>query len=194
MSKPEKDNSSKSILEKINRQFLEERKIFFWGEVNDKSCSEIAQKLLYLESLDREKEIQFYINSPGGSTTAGLALFDTMRLLKSPIATIVVGMAASMGSILLCAGRKGRRFIYPHGKVLIHQPWISGKIVAPALDISIHAQNIEKTRCELNTILAEASGQPLDRVQIDTDRDFQMDAKEAIAYGLVDSLATSLDL
>jgi ATP-dependent Clp protease protease subunit len=194
MSEPEKDKSPKSIIEKIQRQFLEERKIFFWGEVNDKSCSDVAQKLFYLESLDSEKEIKFYINSPGGSTTAGLALYDTMRLLKSPISTIVVGMAASMGSILLCAGRKGRRFIYPHGKVLIHQPWIAGKIIAPALDISIHAQNIESTRQELNRILAEASGQSLERVQNDTDRDFQMDAKASIAYGLVDGLVTSLEM
>lgn len=192
MAKKDKDDTPKSILEQVQRQFLEERKIFFWGEVNDKSCAEAAQKLLYLEGLDSTKEIKFYINSPGGSTTAGLALFDTMKLMRSPISTIVTGMAASMGSILLCAGNKGRRFIYPHARVLIHQPHISGNIVAPALDISIHAQEIEKTRNELNIILSQASGQPMSRIEKDSDRDFYMTAAESIAYGLVDEIATSL--
>ncbi len=193
MAKKDKEEMPKALLEQIQRKFLEDRKIFFWGEVNDKSCAETAQKLFYLESLDSKKEIKFYINSPGGSTTAGLALFDTIRLMKSPISTIVVGIAASMGSILLCTGKKGRRFIYPHGRVLIHQPHITGNIVAPAVDINIHAQEIEKTRHELNLILAEASGQSLERIQTDSDRDFYMNAQEAIDYGLVDALATSLD-
>jgi ATP-dependent Clp protease protease subunit len=115
-----------------------------------------------------------------------------MQLIKSPLATIVTGMAASMGSIMLCGGKKGRRFAYPHARVLIHQPHISGKIIAPAIDVGIHAQEIEKTRRELNLILATASGQPLAQIEQDTDRDFYMTATEAIKYGLVDHIATEV--
>lgn len=192
MAKKDKDDTSKSLVEQMQRQFLEERKVFFWGEVSDKSCGDAIQKILYLESLDNSKEIKLYINSPGGSTVAGFALFDTLQLIKSPITTIVTGMAASMGSILLCAGRKGHRFAYQHARVMIHQPHISGKIIAPAIDIGIHAQEIEKTRSELNLILAKASGQPLERVAKDTDRDFYMTAEEAIQYGLVDHIAKEI--
>jgi ATP-dependent Clp protease, protease subunit len=131
-----------------------------------------------------------FINSPGGSVTDGLALFDAISVISSPVATVVTGMAASMGSILLCSGRKSRRFIYPHGRVLIHQPHIAGQFEAPALDIGIHAQEIEKQRTELNNILSKASGQPYSRIEKDSDRDFYMNAQESVDYGLVDYIIT----
>ena len=177
-----------SLSDEIQRNLHKKRQIFFWGEVNDESCSEAVEKLLYLESQNDEEEIKFYINSPGGSVTAGMAVYDTIKLMKAPITTIVTGIAASMGSIFLCAGDKGRRFAFPHARVLIHQPLIMGRIVAPAVDINIHALEMERQREELNKVLAKASGQPLEKIQKDTDRDFYMNAKEAIDYGLVDAI------
>ena len=132
------------------------------------------------------------MNTPGGSITAGLALYDTMKLITSPITVIVTGMAASMGSILLCAASKGKRFLYPHARVLIHQPLIMGRIVAPAVDINIQAQEMEKIREELNKILADASGQPLEKIRRDSDRDFYLNAKEAIEYGLADAIVDKI--
>lgn len=181
-----------SLSDEIQRNFLKKRQIFFWGEVNDESCSDAVEKLLYLESQNPEEEIKFYINSPGGSVTAGMAVYDTIKLMNAPLTTIVTGIAASMGSIFLCAGDKGRRFAFPHARVLIHQPLIAGRIVAPAVDINIHALEMERQRGELNKVLAEASGQPLEKIQKDTDRDFYMNAKEAIEYGLVDAIAENV--
>jgi ATP-dependent Clp protease protease subunit len=172
----------------IQRKFLEQRKIMLWGEVSDKTCREVTEKLLYLECAEPGKEITLYLNTPGGSVTAGLALYDTMKLITSPLTVIVTGMAASMGSILLCAGAKGRRLLYPHARVLIHQPLIMGRIVAPAVDINIQAQEMEKIREELNRILATVSGQPLEKIQRDTDRDFYLNARAAIEYGLADAI------
>jgi len=172
----------------IQKKFLEERKIFLWGEVNDKSARDITEKFLYLEADQPGEEIIFYINSPGGSVTAGMAAYDTMKLITSPIRAVVTGMAASMGSILLCGADKGRRTIYPHARVLIHQPLISGRFIAPAVDINIQAMEMERLRDELNLILADSSGQPLDKIREDTDRDFYLTAKEAIEYGLVDEI------
>jgi ATP-dependent Clp protease protease subunit len=163
-----------------------------WGEVSDRSCREVTEKLLYLEADVPGKEITFYLNSPGGSITAGMALFDTMKLITSPITIIVTGMAASMGSILLCAAPKGKRLLYPHARVLIHQPLIMGRIVAPAVDINIQAQEMEKLREELNRILAASSGQPLEKIRRDSDRDFYLNAKEAIEYGLADAIVEKI--
>lgn len=174
----------------ISRKFLEQRKIFLWGEVNDESMEDIMARLLYMEADKPGEEIKFYLNSPGGSITAGMAVFDTMRLISSPIRVIVTGMAASMGSILLCGAEKGRRCVFPHARVLIHQPLIMGRIVAPAVDINIQAQEMEKLREELNYILADSSGQPLDKIRKDTDRDFYLNAQEAIDYGLADEIVT----
>jgi ATP-dependent Clp protease protease subunit len=190
----EKDFSQKfPFSEVMRRKFLEERKIFFWGEVNDKSARLATEELLYLETLDPGKEITVYLNSPGGSITAGMAVFDTMKLITSPIKVIVVGLAASMGSIFLCGGTKGKRFIYPHARVLIHQPLIMGTMRGAAVDIHIQAQEMEKLREEMNRILAEASGKPVDQIQQDSDRDFYLNAKEAIEYGLVDEIVESLN-
>ncbi len=176
----------------IQRKFLEERKIFLWGPVTDESAKDLTEKLLYLESTAPGKEINFYINTPGGSITAGMAVYDTMKLISSPINVIVTGMAASMGSILLSGAPKGRRYIYPHARVLIHQPLISGRMVGPATDINIQAKEMEKLRAELNQILADASGQPIERINQDTDRDFYLNAQEAIAYGLADKIVEKI--
>ncbi len=172
----------------VQKKFLEQRKIFLWGAVTDESAKDLTEKLLYLEAVAPGKEITFYINSPGGSITAGMAVYDTMKLITSPITVIVTGMAASMGSILLSGAPKGRRLLYPHARVLIHQPLISGRMVGPASDINIQAKEMEKLRQELNQILADASGQPLERINQDTDRDFYLNAQEAIAYGLADRI------
>ncbi len=190
----EKDSSKdkKETPVKIDNSFLKERKVFLWGEVSDKSARDVTEKLLYLESSDPGKEITFYINTPGGSITAGMAVYDTMKLISSPIKVIVTGMAASMGSILLCGADKGKRFLYPHSRVLIHQPLISGQMIAAAVDIHIQAQEMERLRDELNAILAESSGQSLEKIKKDTDRDFYMTADEAIAYGLADSIVETI--
>jgi len=172
----------------IQRQFLEQRKIFLWGAVTDETAKDLTEKLLYLESVGPGKEITFYMNTPGGSITAGMAVYDTIKLITSPVKIIVTGMAASMGSILLSAAKKGNRYIYPHARVLIHQPLITGRMVGPASDINIQAKEMEKLRTELNQILATASGQSYDKVAKDSDRDFYLNAEESIAYGLADHI------
>ena len=187
-----KTSEGKSSQNKIQDTFLEQRKVFLWGEVSDKSARDVTEKLLFLEFKDPGKPITFYINTPGGSITAGMAIYDTMQLISSPIKVVVTGMAASMGSILLSGAEKGQRVLYPNSRVLIHQPLISGQMVAVAVDIHIQAKEMEKLRDELNNILADASGQPLEKIQKDTDRDFYMTAEEAIEYGLADSICETL--
>ena len=177
----------------IQRKFLEQRKLSLWGPVEDASARDITERLLYLEAVAPGEPITFYINTPGGSITAGMAIYDTIRLITSPVKVVVTGMAASMGSILLQAPKqKGSRLLFPHAQVMIHQPLIMGRIVAPAVDIHIQAQEMERMRRELNAILAEASGQPLAKVEKDTDRDFYMTAKEAVDYGLADGIVAKL--
>jgi ATP-dependent Clp protease, protease subunit len=176
----------------VQKKFLEQRKIFLWGAVTDETAKDLTEKLLYLESTEPGKDITFYLNSPGGSITAGMAIYDTMQLISSPITVVVTGMAASMGSILLCGASKGRRLLYPHSRVLIHQPLISGRMIGPASDINIQAKEMEKLRKELNQILATSSGQPLEQIDKDTDRDFYLNAKEAIAYGLADKIVEKI--
>jgi ATP-dependent Clp protease protease subunit len=176
----------------IQKKFLEQRKIFLWGAVTDASAKDLTEKLLYLEADAPGKEITFYLNSPGGSVTAGMAVYDTIKLISSPITVVVTGMAASMGSILLSSAPKGRRLLYPHSRVLIHQPLISGRFTGPATDIHIQAQEMEKLREELNQILADASGQPIERINQDTDRDFYLNAQEAIEYGLADKIVENV--
>ncbi len=184
----DKEKKPDSIAEIIQKKFLEQRKVFLWGEVSDRSAQEVTEKLLYLEATDPGKDVIFYINTPGGSITAGMAVYDTMQLISSPITAVVTGMAASMGSILLCGASKKKRFLYPHSRVLIHQPLITGRMWAAAVDINIQAEEMEKLREELNGILAKASGQPLKKIQQDTDRDFYLNAQEAIDYGLADAV------
>ena len=186
----EKGGPSVSML--IQKKFLDQRKIFLWGAVTDETAKDLTEKLLYLEAIGPGQEITFYLNSPGGSVTAGMAVYDTMKLVTSPITVVVTGMAASMGSILLSGAPKGRRLLYPHSRVLIHQPLISGRMVGPATDINIQAKEMEKLRKELNKILADASGQPIERIDRDTDRDFYLNATEAIAYGLADRIVDTV--
>ena len=176
----------------IQRKFLEQRKIFLWGAVTDESAKDICERLLYLQAEDPAKDITFYINTPGGSITAGMAVFDTMKLISAPITVVDTGMAAPLGSILLSGAPTGRRLLFPHARVLIHQPLISGRFIGPAADINIQAQEMEKIRAELNHILAEASGQSIEKIGRDTDRDFYLNANEAIAYGLADRIISTL--
>ncbi|HVW21907.1 MAG TPA: ATP-dependent Clp protease proteolytic subunit [Opitutaceae bacterium] len=189
---PEGAAKATAVGQIIQKKFLEQRKIFLWGAVTDETAKDVTERLLYLEATAPGKEINFYINTPGGSITAGMAIFDTMKLVSSPINIIVTGMAASMGSILLSGAAKGRRWLYPHARVLIHQPLISGRFIGPATDINIQAQEMEKIRGELNQILAHASGQPIEKIARDSDRDFYLNAKEAIAYGLADKIVEKI--
>jgi ATP-dependent Clp protease protease subunit len=185
-----KDERLPTLRERIAQQFLDKRQIFLWGSVTDKSAEMVVERMLYLEATDPEKPIYFFINSPGGVITSGMAIYDVMRMISSPVYTITMGMAASMGAILLTAGEKGHRYVFEHAKVMIHQPLISGQIVAPAIDIKIHAEEIKKTRDELNRIIAQTTGQPLSRVEKDTDRDYYLDGKGAVEYGLADKVLT----
>ncbi len=190
--KPAADKGPAPVAHLIQKTFLAQRKIFLWGAVTDSTAKDLCEKLLYLESSAPGQPITFYLNSPGGSITAGMAIFDSMKLISSPITVVVTGMAASMGSILLCGAAKGQRVLYPHARVLIHQPLISGRFIGPATDINIQAKEMEKLRIELNQILATASGQSLDKVAKDSDRDFYLNAEEAIAYGLADKIVEKL--
>lgn len=172
----------------LHKRFLEERKIFLWGGINDKTCQDIVKKLLYLEMIGSKKDITLYINSPGGIITSGMAVFDAMQMIKPRIATVCMGLAASMGAILLLAGEKGMRSAWKHSRILIHQPLIAGQIVAPAIDIKIQAEEINKTRKELNRIIAKRTGQTMEKIEEDTDRDYYLTAVEAKEYGLIDNV------
>ena len=170
----------------IYSRLLKDRIVFVGGEVEDGMANAIVAQLLFLQAADSEKEISMYINSPGGSVTAGLAILDTMRMLKCPVATYCVGQAASMGAILLAAGEKGRRHALPNSRIMIHQPW--GGAQGKASDIEITAKEILRLKEVLNKILAEASGKTLEDVVHDTDRDFFMSAEEAKTWGIVDKV------
>jgi ATP-dependent Clp protease protease subunit len=173
----------------IYSRLLKERIIFLDGEVNDASASVIVAQLLFLEAEDPNKDIHLYINSPGGSVTAGMAIYDTMNYIKCDVSTICIGMAASMGAFLLSSGAKGKRFALPNAEIMIHQPL--GGVNGQAEDIKIHAEWILKTREKLNKILAANTGQPLEKIEHDTDRDNFMGAQEACEYGLVDKVIMS---
>jgi len=178
--------------EEIKKAFLKDRKIFLWDEVTDESAADAVEKLLYLNMLDSEKEITFYISTPGGSISAGMAIYDAMHLIKAPVKVVVTGIAMSMGSILLAAAPKGKRLLFPHARVMIHQPLIMGQMSGTAVDIHIQAKEMERMRDELNRILADASGQSYEKVCKDTDRDFYMTAKEAVEYGLADGIVNEI--
>ncbi|QGM81384.1 ATP-dependent Clp endopeptidase proteolytic subunit ClpP [Otariodibacter oris] len=175
----------------IYSRLLKERIIFLNGEVEDNMANLIVAQLLFLESEDPEKDISIYINSPGGSVTAGMAIFDTMNFIKPDVSTVCIGQACSMGAFLLSAGAKGKRFALPHARVMIHQPL--GGFRGQASDIQIHAQEILKIKQTLNQRMAEHTGQPLEKVEKDTDRDNFMSAEEARAYGLIDAVMTHRD-
>jgi ATP-dependent Clp protease, protease subunit len=169
----------------IYSRLLKERIIFLGGSIDDHVANLVIAQLLFLEAEDPDKDIHLYINSPGGVVTAGMAIFDTMRYIKAPVSTICVGQAASMGAVLLAAGEKGKRFSLAHSRIMIHQPL--GGFQGQATDINIHAKEILRMKDELNMLLAEMTGQPFDKVEADTERDFFMSADEAREYGLVDS-------
>ncbi len=170
----------------IYSRLLKDRIIFLGEEVTDVSANIVIAQLLFLAAEDPDKDINLYINSPGGSVTAGLAIYDTMQYIKPDVSTICVGMAASMGAFLLAGGAKGKRYALPNSEIMIHQP--SGGAKGQATDIKIHAENILKIKKKLNTILAENTGKPFEVVEADTERDNYMDAEEALAYGLIDSV------
>ena len=173
----------------IYSRLLKDRIIFLGEEVTDVSASIIVAQLLFLESEDPNKDINLYINSPGGSVTAGMAIYDTMHYIKCDVSTTCIGMAASMGAFLLAGGTKGKRFALPNAEVMIHQP--SGGAKGQATDIKIVAENILKTKKKLNEILAANTGKPLDIIEIDTERDYYMSAEEAKTYGIIDSVILS---
>lgn len=176
---------------RFEKKFLEERKIFLWGVVTDKSAEQVVNRMLYLESIDPGKPIYFYINSPGGVVTSGMVMMDAMKLITSPVHTISMGLAASMGSLLLSHGEKGNRSIWPNGRVMIHQPSIGGA-QGTAADLEITAREIIRTKQLGARILADNCGQTFEKVMKDFDRDYWMNAEEAVKYGIVDKIADKL--
>ncbi|MBU3895954.1 ATP-dependent Clp protease proteolytic subunit [Patescibacteria group bacterium] len=170
----------------IFSRLLEERIIFLAGQVNDANANVVIAQILYLASRDAKRDIKLYVNSPGGSVTAGLAIYDTMQYVKCPVSTICVGLAGSMGAILLGAGRKGKRFALPNAEIMLHQ--VAGGVSGQASEIEITAKQILKLKGNLNKILVKHTGQPLDKIERDTDRDFYLSAQEAKEYGLIDDV------
>jgi ATP-dependent Clp protease protease subunit len=175
----------------IYSRLLRERIVFLVGPVNDHSANLVVAQLLFLESENPDKDIYFYINSPGGSVSAGMSVFDTMQFIKPSVSTLCIGLAASMGAFLLAAGEKGKRLSLPNSKIMIHQPL--GGAQGQATDIEIHAREILKTREQLNRILADRTGQPLEKIQNDTERDYFMSAEESKNYGLIDQVVANRD-
>ena len=192
----EKPEGAENPMEKMlsswqfDKKFIEHRKVFLWGAVDDKSAKDITNRLMYLEAIEPGKEITFFINSPGGMVTSGMVIYDTMQMITSPVRTVCMGMAASMGSLLLSGGEKGKRFIFPSGEVMIHQP--SGGGQGTSADLEIMATQIIKTKMLGAELLAKNCGQTLEKILKDFDRDYWMDAKESIAYGIVDAVLTEI--
>jgi ATP-dependent Clp protease protease subunit len=188
----EKDNMMENMVSsaRFDKKFIEQRKVFLWGVVDDRSAKDITARLMFLDAVDPGKEIKFYINSPGGVVTSGMVIYDTMQMIKSPVSTICMGMAASMGSILLSGGEKGKRFIFPHGEVMIHQP--SGGGQGTSADLEIMAEQIKKIKELGARILADNCGQTFEKVMKDFDRDYWMGAEESVKYGIVDGILSSL--
>jgi len=185
----EKDDKEKksSVENMLEEKLLEKREIFLWGVVDDESAEKIVKRIQYLNALGSEP-INLYINSPGGSISSGLAVYDAMQASKAPVSTVCMGQAASMGAVLLTAGARGKRLIWPNARVMIHQPLISGNMYAPATDIQIQAEEMLRIRKILNEILVRHSGKTFEQIENDTDRDKFMSADEAVAYGLVDKI------
>lgn len=188
----EKDKEETSFLAKeIMESFIKARKIFLWSPVDDAAAEKIVKQLIYLDTQNHE-DIYFYINSPGGVISSGLAILDAMEAVKSDVVTIVSGQAASMGAVLLCAGAKGKRYAWKNSRVMIHQPLISGHMYGPATDIQIQAEEMLRIRTALNKILSDATGKSMDQIELDTDRDRFMTADEAKTYGMIDIIENRL--
>lgn len=192
----EKEEQPKSDLmmfsKKLEKYFFEKRAVYLWGVVDDKSAKDVVSKLLLLDADKPGEEIKFYINSPGGVVTSGMVMYDTMQMIKSPISTICMGLAASMGSILLSGGEKGKRFIYPHGEVMIHQPSLGGYIQGVSADLEIQAEQTKRVKEVGAKILASNCGKTVDQIMTDFDRDYWMDAPQAVKYGIVDKVIDKL--
>jgi ATP-dependent Clp protease protease subunit len=183
---------SKMLAKKMEKIFFEKRAVYLWGVVDDKSARDVVTKLLLLDNDKPGEEIKFYINSPGGVVTSGMVIYDTMKMISSPVSTICMGLAASMGSILLSAGVKGKRSIFPHGEVMIHQPSLGGYFQGTSADLEIQAVQTQKTKELGARILAENCGKSFEQIMKDFDRDYWMDAKEAVEYGIADSILDKL--
>ena len=192
----EKEEQPKSDLmmfsKKLEKYFFDKRSVYLWGVVDDKSARDVVSKLLLLDADKSGEEIKFYINSPGGVVTSGMVIYDTMRMVKSPVATICMGLAASMGSILLSGGVKGKRYIYPHGEVMIHQPSLGGHIQGVSADLEIQAKQTKRVKDLGAKILADNCGKTMQQILKDFDRDYWMDAKEAMEYGIVDQIVEKI--
>jgi len=188
----DKRDELQMLNKKLERYFFDRREVYLWGVVDDKSAKEVVSKFLLLDADKPGEEIKFYINSPGGVVTSGMVMYDTMRMMKSPVSTICMGLAASMGSILLSGGVKGRRFIYPHGEVMIHQPSLGGSMRGVSADLEIQAVQTKKIKEIGAKILAQNCGKTMEQVMKDFDRDYWMDAKEAIEYGIVDGIVENI--
>jgi len=180
------------LLKKLEKYFFETRSVYLWGVINDKSSSEIVTKLLLLDADNPGEEIKLFINSPGGVVTSGLVIYDTMRMIKSPVSTICMGLAASMGSILLSGGEKGKRLIYPHGEVMIHQPSLGGYMQGVSADLEIQAEQTKRAKDIGAKILADNCGKKIEQIYRDFDRDYWMEAKKAIEYGIVDKIVEKI--
>lgn len=187
-------NNDKNIIQGLQRaligseieeQMIKSRKIYLWGEVNDESAELIVKKILHFDEINND-DITLFINSPGGAISSGLAIYDVMNYAKSDVSTVCMGLAASMGAVLLCAGTKGKRYAWENARVMIHQPLIAGSFFGPASDIQIQAEEMIKVRERLNAIIANHCSQPIAKIEQDTDRDFFMSATEAKGYGLID--------
>lgn len=192
----EKEEQPKSDLgmfsKKLERYFFDTRAIYLWGVVDDKSAKDIVSKLLLLDADKPGEEIKFYINSPGGVVTSGMVMYDTMQMIKSPVSTICMGLAASMGSILLSGGVKGKRYIFPHGEVMIHQPSLGGYIQGVSADLEIQARQTKRVKDIGASILAKNCGKTVEQIMKDFDRDYWMDAEGAISYGIADQIVDNL--
>lgn len=180
------------MMQKQEELFFKKRSIYLWGVVDDKSAKDVVNKLLLLDAEEPGVEIKFYINSPGGSVSSGLVIYDTMQMIKSPVSTICMGIALSMGSFLLSGGKKGKRYIFKHGEVMIHQPLLSGFYRGVSADLEIQAEQMQKTKELLSKTIADNCGQKYEKVLADMERDYWMDAEEAIKYGIVDKVLTKL--
>jgi ATP-dependent Clp protease protease subunit len=196
---PEKDEKEERtpvemsmLMKKLEKYFFQTRTVYLWGAVDDRTAKEVTTKMLLLDADKPGEEIKFFINSPGGVVTSGMVIYDTMKMLRSPVHTVCMGLAASMGSILLSGGVKGSRFIYPHGEVMIHQPSLGGHLQGVSVDLEITAKQTRRVKEIGARILAENCGKKVEQVMKDFDRDYWMDAKEAIDYGIVDKIVEKL--
>src|SRR3954470_1237640 len=186
--KTEKEDHSPFILKKMEKLFLQKRAVYLWGMVDDRSAKDVVSKMLLLEADKPGKEIKFFINSPGGVVTSGMVIYDTIKMISSPVSTICMGLAASMGSILLSVGEKGSRYIYPHGEVMIHQPSIGGYIQGVSADLEIQAEQTKRVKDIGANILAKNCGKTIEQIMKDFDRDYWMNAEGAIKYGIADKI------